>query len=1173
MPMLAGFSGNLISEQFADTLADGLYSAASFRNGVCRWWRRHVAAVGPASPPRLLHASAVELLSLLGFRSVPGLIVRNGAAAGALAPGVALLAPPWEESLDLRWRDAVRQAIETESRWCFAFNGRRLRLVDAQRTYARRHLEFDLPAAQQDERTVALMQAILNASAVSPSLSSNPGSTSLDSIVEQSARETLAVCRSLKGGVLDALGALMEGLLRASRRRRPDRDVLDVMHAQALTLIYRLLFLLFAEARRLVPSWHPVYRDSYSLDTLCSLMQTRADTPAVWETLQAIWRLAHAGCDADDLCVTAFNGRLFSPRETPLGERLRVDDRYARRAVLAVAVSPGSIRQEGPRRIAYRDLGVEELGSVYENVLDFTPEATPGALPGVALRPGRMRRKTTGSFYTPRSLTDFLVRRTLHPLVANANPESILRLRIVDPAMGSGAFLVAACRYLAHAYEQALVRTNRCGPAEIDEGDRARFRRLIAQRCLFGVDLNPMAVQLARLSLWLTTLAANRPLSFLDHRLIPGDSLVGASPEDIRRQPPGASAGRSAPLATLPLFETDSFQAAVQHVLPVRVRLAEVPDDSAATVHEKDRTLRQLRKDDSPWSRWLKLADLWCACWFWDDESRPGRAEFLELADHVTGGGGLLPGSLARRLLDRVGAIAQKRQFCHWRLQFPEVFFEGDGSPRADAGFDAVLGNPPWEMVREDDGARLPPSRAERASASRAEAFGGGGKPGTTTETTLKLGPTKRVDAPKRCGPTNSAQMVRFIRSSGVYREHQDGHPNQYQLFAERALHLARPGGRIGLVLPWGFASDTGSAPLRRLVLQRSAIDTMVGFDNTNGIFPIHRSVRFLLLTATKGPAEAGLYENGKRSPGREARAGRTIRCRFGERDPSVLDDVADSAADDGDPRWLALDVRMIERISGPDLSVPYLRTRDDFALVERLCAAHPALGDARGWGAEFGRELNATDDREYFTARRGARRALPVLDGKHLEPFVARVSLPERVISVAHASRLVDPRRTYRRPRLAYRDVASATNQLTLIAAVAPRGCLTTHTLFCLRTALRRHEQDVLCALLNSYVANYLARLWVSSHVTVGIMRRLPVPRPDADSEAFRDLATLSRRLASRPLSHSLFETDDYIRLQCLAAKLYQLTPTEFEYLLESFPLIPEATRRESLHRFGVKS
>ena len=218
----------------------------------------------------------------------------------------------------------------------------------------------------------------------------------------------------------------------------------------------------------------------------------------------------------------------------------------SRQALLALTTRQG---RGGFERIAYGDLGVEQLGGVYEHLLDFDPAGLPGPS-GPLVR--SERRKSTGAFYTPRPLTEYLVRRALAPLVHEASPEAILALRILDPAMGSGAFLVAACRYLASAYEAALVREGAVSADDITERERAEFRRAIAQRCLYGVDINPMAVQLGRLSLWLATLSADRPLTFLDHRLRTGNSLVGASPSDIARQAPGGD--RRARPGVLPLF-------------------------------------------------------------------------------------------------------------------------------------------------------------------------------------------------------------------------------------------------------------------------------------------------------------------------------------------------------------------------------------------------------------------------------------------------------------------------------------------------------------------------------------------------------------------------------------------------------------------------------------------
>ncbi len=240
--------------------------------------------------------------------------------------------------------------------------------------------------------------------------------------------------------------------------------------------------------------------------------------------------------------MTPFNGRLFAPARTPLAERRDLDDEAARRAVLALSTRPAPDRA-GRERIAYRDLDVEQLGAVYETLLDYEPRWLPAGRPADG-RPGSVRlirgsgiRKATGSFYTPQPIADYLVRRTLGPLVRDASPERILQLRIVDPAMGSGAFLVSACRYLAAAYEAALVRTGAYHGSDFGARERVAARRTIAERCLYGVDLNPMAVQLARLSLWLATLAADRPLTFLDHHLQAGDSLLGAWLSSLRRPP------------------------------------------------------------------------------------------------------------------------------------------------------------------------------------------------------------------------------------------------------------------------------------------------------------------------------------------------------------------------------------------------------------------------------------------------------------------------------------------------------------------------------------------------------------------------------------------------------------------------------------------------------------
>jgi hypothetical protein len=210
-----------------------------------------------------------------------------------------------------------------------------------------------------------------------------------------------------------------------------------------------------------------------------------------------------------------------------------------------------------------------------------------------------------------------------------------------------------------------------------------------------------------------------------------------------------------------------------------------------------------------------------------------------------------------------------------------------------------------------------------------------------------------------------------------------------------------------------------------------------------------------------------------------------------------------------------------------------------------------PPIGDGH-WRARFGRELNATDDRAHFGPPGGG---LPIVEGKHVEPFRVQIRSATASISRAAARKLLDPGR-YERPRLAYRDVASATNRLTLIAAVLPANCLSTHTVFCLRTPLPLAVQYFLCGLFNSFVVNYFVRMRVTTHVTTATVERLPIPSRDDSPRAFREIGALARRLSRRN------DRAASARLQATVAALYQLSGAEFAHVLGTFPLIPKEER-----------
>ena len=1085
--MIAGVTGRLISVSFAETdlpaIAGHCTPPVEALRALDAWSAHREASFGPASSVRAIaDGVAIPLLKILGFtvsRRVDGHDSAHLEAGWRGMPLVPVTVLGWDHPLDAAWRDSILDAVRADERWSLVLNGTSLRIVDGHRTWSRHFVEFNLALLARDADAFAVLWRIGRAEslAASPRL--------IDRAVDESARHGAAVCTSLGNGVLEALELLLCAL---GRRRRHARC--DLLLEQSLTVLYRVLFLLFAEARGLVPVWHPVYRDRYTIDSIVSTLLAGRRYRGVWNAINAISRLAHAGCTAGELKVTAFNGRLFSPAGTGTFDREAIDDGVMAKAVLSISTTAPN-RSAGRQRIVYRDLDVEELGAVYEQVLDYEPDAGQ-------LTRTRDLRKSTGAFYTPRTLTAYVVRETLRPLLAGRTAEEILRLRVLDPAMGSGAFLVAACAQMAEAAEEALIRDGHWQRSDVDASDRVALRRDVAQRCLFGVDLNPTAVQVARLSLWLTTLAADKPLTFLDHRLITGNSLVGASPADLWRQPGGGRGGGRGQRDT-GLFEAADFAPVLRHAVQTRAQLARERDESAAIVRAKERALAALQSTEGPLGRHGRVLDLWCAGWFWPDEHPPNRGTFGALIDTLLDRPAALPSRVAKAFLDTADAAAAQQHFLHWPLAFPEVFNDEDGHPLTDPGFDAVVGNPPWDMVRGDSG----------DSSTR----------------------TSRRDA-ARC-------LTAFVRESGIYRVDTRSHVNRYQLFVERALQLTRRGGRIGFILPAGTVTDGGCAPLRRRLFDHASVDSIVGFDNRHGIFPIHRSVRFLVLTAA----------NGLRTE--------EVRCRFGLHDPEELDRSRAAGSE------LNLTRAFISRLSGDDdLAIPDIRGESDLRILEQITARVPTLESASGWNVAFGRELNATDDRDLFVPFDRDGHGRPVLEGRRIEPF--RVSIEGCQYQLREGVRV----RIARKPRLAYRDIASATNRVTLIAAIVPAEAVTTHTLFCLKTPLPLDAQHVLCALLNSFVANYLIRFRVNTHVTVALVSRLRVPAVDRDARAYQRLSALAQTLMHSPAAAE--QQPEYAELQGLAARLYGLSASDFAHVLSTFPLVPDGVKANALLEFN---
>jgi hypothetical protein len=396
-----------------------------------------------------------------------------------------------------------------------------------------------------------------------------------------------------------------------------------------------------------------------------------------------------------------------------------------------------------------------------------------------------------------------------------------------------------------------------------------------------------------------------------------------------------------------------------------------------------------------------------------------------------------------------------------------------------------------------------------------------------------------RFDGARSAGPRSDGRraLLEFVRGSGLYPSCGRGHLNLYQPFVERALSIVRPGGRVGLILPWGVATDDGATELRRRLLDRCGHLTWLGLDNAAALFPIHRGLRFAAIAATRdGPAGA-------------------VRGRFGVRTSDEIEALPDLDDPLGPPpAAAAFDVRLdadtLRAIGGPARRIPDLRRRADLHWLGRICREFPALGDATGWRARFGRELNATDDRDSFGGH-----GLPVIDGKHIGPFVVDAPAAGRFITRA-AARQQLPARRFEGARLGYRDVSGAGNRLSLIAAIVPADVVTTHTIFCLRTPLPPGQQQFLCGLFNAYVLNAVVRMFMGAHVTTSLVEGLPVPTWTG-SPAQRRIARLAARLARGPHAPRL-----HAALQASVARLYGIDAETFAAILESFPLVPRGDR-----------
>jgi len=758
--------------------------------------------------------------------------------------------------------------------WAIVSNGQTLRLLrDSSSLSGQSYVEFDLAAMFDGEvfSDFAVMYLLLHRSRVEILSPDGPASDCwLERWRTTSIESGTRALGLLREGVQSALEVLGTGFLQhpanADLRGRLEAKELSLedYHRSLLRLVYRLLFLFVAEDRQalLIQGTDPVakahYADYFSTARLRALSRKRRGTrhSDLWEGLSLVITSLGNEQGCPELGLPGIGG-LFDdgPEDVVTGQSLPND------ALLTAIRNLSVVQPKGqPKRtVDYRNLGAEELGSIYESLLELVPrhDSTEQTFSLESLAGNE--RRTTGSYYTPTSLIDLVLNEALDPLLDDAeksdNPEEALQaLTICDPACGSGHFLVSAARRIADRL--AVVRTGDVDPTPTDQ--QAAMYDVVAN-CIYGVDLNPMAAELAKVSLWLEALQPGRPLTFLDAHIKVGNALLGATPDLLAAGIPDAAytpiEGDDKKHATTlkkrnraerdragqgELFDIAGIdvsnawlRAKLRDVMPARVTSLEdlhVAQRRYAE-YELSPALRQARR----------LADAWCTAFV---QPKVPNAPFItqSVLDGLDKGSQLFtlnesnlgePATLGGAVDDLVQQTARHYRFFHWHLEFPDVFHV----PKAAAGtvtgwtggFSAMLGNPPWERVKLQEQEFFAARNADIATAPNASAR-------------RKLIAKLETEHPELYAEFLAARRhsegeSALLRISGRYPLTGRGDVNTYAVFAETFRDLTGPQGRSGVIVPTGIATDATTQYFFRNIVEKGSLAALYDFENRAGLF------------------------------------------------------------------------------------------------------------------------------------------------------------------------------------------------------------------------------------------------------------------------------------------------------------------------------------------------
>ena len=1167
----------------------------------------------------------------------------------------------------LRYLSSADNVADGRIRWGILTNGRVWRLYDHRsRPRVSSYFEADLPAVLRSGNMDSIRLFHLLFRRDSFILKDGATTTFLEQALAEGKRYEQQVAQNLSGVVFEsAFPKLVEELANATGATLPQ------VREAALIFLYRLLFLLYAEDRDLLPVNDPRY-DDYGLrknvrDDIARRMKDSDIFSSVasryYDHLMTLFRLVDKGDSS--IGIPPYNGGLFGSKVAPLLEQARLPD---------VAVAPilyelshtrehdGSVR----RFVNYRDMSVQQLGSLYERLLEREPVRDGDGK--ILIRPNPYARKDSGSFFTPQELVDLVVDQTLKPLVeerlrtfekraaklkSDRRPkdqrraelltldpaEAVLNLKVLDPAMGSGHFLVTAVDFLSDYVAELIeyvpvvpewldggyvsplakrVEAIRCEIRQraqasnwvLDEAqltDQAIIRRMVLKRCIYGVDKNPLTVELAKVSLWLHSFTVGAPLSFLDHHLRTGDSLLGLQVSDAVKE-----------LYRLSRLFSSSAIAGAETAADGMLRIEEMSDADVAEVQESARLFMGV---DDTTADLRSLLDFFCGLhWLTAGMKNRDRTAFeAPLVETVgwysTDAYRLLakgPESITtevppnlqsswtgfQSLWKEAEALAKQECFLHWEAAFPGVWRNWQ-NVRPEGGFDAVIGNPPWDRIKLQEVEWFATRSPELALAPTAAARRTGIQRLRSQGDSL----ADDYDAAKH----RAEKLAELIRESGHYPLLGGGDINLYSLFVERAMGLIKPDGFVGLLTPSGIYADMTAARFFRSVSNCGRVAGLFDFENKKIFFKdIHASFKFCALIF-----------------GGEQRRFDKTRCAFFLHDTKTVNDPE---------RCFPLSPEDFARVNPNTGTAPIFRTRRDADITRGIYERHPVLvnrsggGERKAWPVKYRTMFHMSNDSHLFRTstqlekegfypvqgnrwKRGEELYLPLYEGKMVQAFdhraagavvnpdnLKRPSQPREAVQEEHADASWLPESRFWVPldqvnesmppnvcwTIAYRRVSIATNARTMISAIVPKsGFGDSVFLLMPESGLTASDASLAVANLNSFSFDFVARQKMHGiNLSWYLLEQLPVIAPanynrQCGNSTLRDLvcdhvlrltytahdmAPFARDLGYRgsPFAWNQEERCHLrARLDALYFHLYGLSRQDASYVLNTFPII----------------